>query len=95
MPLYEFRCDACGEFEAWRTLAELDKPIDCPTCEATAKRIFSPPNINLNSGNLFLIGNNSGKKPKLVKRDREPGKPRYQSTTGGRPWMVSHAPSRY
>jgi putative FmdB family regulatory protein len=102
MPLYEFRCEACGEFEAWRTIAELSQPVSCPSCNSVAKRIFSPPNINLNVGSLQVRKGN-GNEPKLVNRDslreryadREPEKPKYQSTQSGRPWAISHSPARY
>ncbi|PSB51150.1 zinc ribbon domain-containing protein, partial [Chroococcidiopsis cubana CCALA 043] len=31
MPLYEFRCDDCGVFDEWRSLAECNNPAHCPT----------------------------------------------------------------
>ena len=94
MPLYEFRCDFCGQFEAWRTLAQLNTPMPCPNCEATTKRVFSPPMVNLNSGSLSSIGRKESKKPLLVKREKEPPPPRSQSSRSGRPWMIGHAPQR-
>ena len=93
MPLYEYRCRNCGEFEAWRTMAQYNAPADCPECDRPATKIFSAPNINLNSGSLSKIGKTS--EPRLVKQERrEPTKPRYQSAAGSRPWMLSHAPER-
>ena len=94
MPLYEFSCNSCGQFEAWRTLAELDTPMSCPSCEATAKRVFSPPMVNLNSGSLSSIGRKKSTEPKLVKREKEPPPPRYQSSRSRRPWMIGHVPPR-
>ena len=94
MPLYEYNCNSCGQFEAWRTLAELDTPMVCPGCTAVSQRIFSPPMINLNSGSLLSIANKNSKEPQLVKREKEPPLPKYQSTQGGRPWMIGHAPPR-
>jgi putative FmdB family regulatory protein len=93
MPLYEFRCQTCGEFEAWRKLAEVSQPMHCPTCDAIAKRIFSPPSINLNSGSLSRIGDSA--EPKVVQRQQEPAQPRYQTAASSRPWMIGHAPPRY
>ncbi|MGK7875229.1 MAG: FmdB family zinc ribbon protein [Xenococcaceae cyanobacterium] len=91
MPLYEFRCDKCGDFEQWRTLAQAGTPMHCPNCEAVVKRIFSPPRVNLNSGSVRLRSG-EGKEPRLVKcsQDREPAKPRYTQKRSGRPWMISH-----
>ena len=89
MPLYEYRCNPCGEFEAWRSISEYNAPINCPQCSQTATKIFSAPNINLNSGSLSAIASKSSE-PRLVKKEsREPHKPRYHSTAS-RPWMFSH-----
>lgn len=90
MPLYEYRCDSCGEFEVWRSISEYNASQNCPECDRIATKIFSPPNINLNSGNLSKIAAKSNE-PRLVeKKQREPTKPKYQSSAGGRPWMFSH-----
>ncbi|HEY9632714.1 MAG TPA: zinc ribbon domain-containing protein [Coleofasciculaceae cyanobacterium] len=91
MPLYEFRCETCGSFEQWRTLAQVETPMLCPTCQAVAKRIFSPPSVNLNSGSLRLQGREA-KEPRLVERsqDKEPATPKYRQPQHGRPWMISH-----
>ena len=88
MPLYEYRCKPCGEFEAWRSMSEYNAPLDCPQCGQTALKIFSAPNINLNSGSLSAIASKSSE-PRLVKRESKPSKPRYHSTAS-RPWMFSH-----
>lgn len=96
MPLYEYRCNPCGEFESWRSMSEYNAPINCPECDRPATKIFSAPNINLNSGSLSAIARSQSSEPRLVKQEqREPAKPRYQASTGNRPWMVSHAPARF
>lgn len=96
MPLYEYRCNPCGEFEAWRRLADYNAPMNCPNCNQTAQKIFSVPNINLNSGSLSSIARSKSSEPKLVTQEqKEATKPRYQSSNSNRPWMVSHAPTRY
>ncbi len=88
MPLYEFKCDKCGVFDQWRTMAESSLPAICPECQEDAKRIFSAP--MLLSGSLRLKKETS--EPQLIKRsqDREPERPKLKSHTGGRPWMISH-----
>ncbi|MBE9101833.1 FmdB family zinc ribbon protein [Vacuolonema iberomarrocanum] len=94
MPLYDYRCDSCGDFEVWRKLADLNIPMVCPTCHATVRRLFSPPNVNLNSGS-FSTGDRASKEPRVVKRGtKEPSSSRAQSSTGSRPWMIGHAPDR-
>ena len=94
MPLYEYLCNPCGEFEVWRSLAEYNAPMNCPNCQQTAQKIISAPNVNLNSGSLSAIAAPKSSEPRLVKRQStEPTKPRYQSSTSSRPWMIGHAPS--
>ena len=35
MPMYEYRCDACGRtFEELRSSSEADAAIECPSCES-------------------------------------------------------------
>ncbi len=87
MPLYDFRCETCGAFEKWRSLAEADSPMFCPTCEAVAKRIFSPP--MLLTGSLRLKGQEN-QEPQVVKRSQEAKPQRNYEHRGGRPWMISH-----
>jgi len=95
MPLYEYRCESCGEFEAWRSMSEYNAPINCTDCNQIAIKIFSVPNVNLNSGSLSAIARSQSSEPRLVKqKQREPAKPRYQSSTGDRPCMLSHTPER-
>jgi putative FmdB family regulatory protein len=89
MPLYEFECDSCGVFEAWRTIAQRDQAPACPTCAAETQRVFSVPNFNLNVGSAFLKAKET-KEPQLVKRDLEPKQPPPQVHRGGRPWMLGH-----
>lgn len=42
MPLYEYRCDACGRtFEELRSSSDADEAIECPSCESrqTARKL--------------------------------------------------------
>lgn len=91
MPLYEYKCDRCGIFEQWRRIAEVGTPMLCPTCEAVARRIFSAPSVNLNSGS-WQQRTGEAKEPRVVKpsHDKEPATPRYSQQQNGRPWMISH-----
>lgn len=44
MPMYEYRCDACGRtFEELRSSSEADAAIECPSCESqrTSRRLSS------------------------------------------------------
>jgi putative FmdB family regulatory protein len=93
MPLYEYCCNLCGEFEVWRSLAEYNTHLNCPKCDQIAQKIFSAPNVNLNSGSLSASDRSKSSEPRLVKKQsQEPTKPRYQTSTSSRPWMISHTP---
>lgn len=39
MPLYDYRCDACGLFEAARSVAARDEAVSCPICTEPALRV--------------------------------------------------------
>ncbi|NJP11250.1 MAG: zinc ribbon domain-containing protein [Leptolyngbyaceae cyanobacterium RU_5_1] len=85
MPLYEFKCQTCGVFEQWRSLAESSNPAFCPTCQVQGKRVFSAPAVNLSSS---LPLRSSKLEPDVVKRDKEPKPQTFQSQSSGRPWML-------
>ncbi len=35
MPLYEYRCEKCGErFEKLRRMQDADREVECPHCES-------------------------------------------------------------
>ncbi|WP_404788826.1 FmdB family zinc ribbon protein [Altericista sp. CCNU0014] len=88
MPLYEFRCDDCGVFDAWRAIAERSTPASCPSCEEPSRRIFSAPALQL-SGALRVKGENL--EPQLVKREVDPAaRTKARTHSGGRPWMIGH-----
>ena len=43
MPIYEYRCDACGPFSKINKMENALKETECPYCGIGAKRIISPP----------------------------------------------------
>ncbi|MGC4076050.1 MAG: zinc ribbon domain-containing protein [Rubrivivax sp.] len=44
MPLYDYRCEqGCGEFRAFRPMAESSRPAPCPQCDAPAARTLAAP----------------------------------------------------
>jgi len=51
MPLYDYRCEPCGDFRELRPMRESGEPVRCPTCGAPAARRLVTP---------FLVGGNSG-----------------------------------
>ena len=50
MPLYEYRCEACGVFEQRRDRAEATAPLVCPGCAGSARRVYTPPGVPSRAG---------------------------------------------
>lgn len=70
MPVYEYRCHACGtQFDKlFLSLAQVSQQIACPSCQSTdVRRVFSAPAV-LSSGNgKSAAGNNEEEEPKRPK----------------------------
>jgi putative FmdB family regulatory protein len=41
MPTYDYACPACGTFEAFRSIADRDRPAACPRCSNAAGRVVA------------------------------------------------------
>ncbi len=41
MPTYDYDCQACGGFDAFRPMAQRNDPADCPRCGSAASRVFA------------------------------------------------------
>jgi putative FmdB family regulatory protein len=48
MPVYEYRCAACGETLEIIVLSTTDEPKECPKCHGVLERILSPHNVKVN-----------------------------------------------
>lgn len=90
MPVYEFLCETCGPFEQRRSYQEANGPAVCPSCQATAKRVYSVP---------VLLGGMAARRreeqraePRLVTRplDETPVQPAKGRHPRGRPWQLGH-----
>ncbi len=47
MPLYDFTCFDCGDFSAFRSIAERNDPEFCPVCSSIARRRILAPNLSM------------------------------------------------
>ena len=45
MPVYEYTCEACGPLELRLSMVDASAPRTCPTCNAPARRRFTPPGV--------------------------------------------------
>lgn len=103
MPVYEYECDTCGVFEQRRAMSESSDPINCPTCQIEAHRIFSPPGLYRTTELERKVYNRAeqGSEPRVHRIDRSPeeGKtcthehgrhPTAHTHAPARPWMLGH-----
>ena len=65
MPIYEYRCEKCGDFEQTQRIS--DPPLDrCPTCRRKVRRLFSNTSFQLKGSGWYVTdyaraGKNAGK----------------------------------
>lgn len=53
MPLYEYKCDACGPFE--KIVKFSDPPLEaCPTCGGKIQKLFSSPAIQFKGSGFYI-----------------------------------------
>lgn len=51
MPTYDYACDRCGGFDAFRPLAARNEPATCPHCGEASPRVFAnAPQLALMAG---------------------------------------------
>jgi putative FmdB family regulatory protein len=79
MPIYEYRCEACGhEFEEWQKMS--DEPIRvCPQCHARkVEKLISHSSFQLKGSGWYITdygrrGSGEGGKKKSPKKDTDGG----------------------
>jgi putative FmdB family regulatory protein len=53
MPIYEYRCEKCGDFE--KTQRITDPPLDrCPTCRRKVRRLISSTSFQLKGSGWYV-----------------------------------------
>lgn len=87
MPLYEYRCCHCGDFEALAGLSERGLPRLCPRCGAVATRKISSPHLPSRQARIFDGEEQSRHEPQL--KSKKPAASRG-GLAAGRPWMLGH-----
>jgi putative FmdB family regulatory protein len=105
MPVYEYRCDACGVFNATRPMAEYLEPYGCPGCGTSAPRVLltAPGLAAMDGGRRAALGVNerSAHAPQQAAvhthgpqcgcgSARAPAASAVKSFPATRPWMISH-----
>jgi putative FmdB family regulatory protein len=53
MPIYEYRCDKCGDFEVTQKIT--DSPLNrCPTCKGKVKKLISNTSFQLKGTGWYV-----------------------------------------
>ena len=91
MPIYAFRCEACGAFDVLRPMVEASAPARCPSCGDEARRVFSPPGLTLLARPVRRAlerEEKSAHEPDVVGERR--GRPMPHRHAPAPPWVLAH-----
>ena len=56
MPIYEYRCRECGDFEVLLGMGAATRESDCPGCGSAARRLMSAPGLSRPSMTSNTLG---------------------------------------
>ena len=71
MPIYDYRCETCGDFEAWGKMSDSSAPAQCMVCGGSSGRIITAPSLAiLGSAQRFAHQRNekAAHEPKVTRR---------------------------
>lgn len=71
MPIYDYRCEHCGDFTALRKMSEAGDSVECVECGEMAVRIITAPYLALMDRNTRVAkerNEKSAHEPKQVRR---------------------------
>lgn len=71
MPIYDYRCDTCGDFEAWGKMSDSSAPAQCAVCGGLGDRIITAPSLAIlgaNQRNAHERNEKSAHEPKFSRR---------------------------
>jgi putative FmdB family regulatory protein len=70
MPIYEYRCESCGEeLELFRSIADQSSPC-CKSCGGSMKKLISRSSFHL-KGTGWYVTDYAGKKPTSQEEKKE------------------------
>jgi putative FmdB family regulatory protein len=91
VPAYTFRCAGCGPFDLVRPMDEAGAPGTCPTCGASARRVFTAPGVPLLARPVrraLDLEERSAHEPAVAAAKTGRPLPRRRRPTP--PWVLSH-----
>ena len=96
MPLYEYCCETCGVFDAFKPFSESEAPAACPACGDESPRVLSVPRTRvLKRGTRIAMERNEKSKHEPMRRSRDAEAPpvnqpvvKAQQSANARSWMI-------
>lgn len=87
MPIYEYKCEACGHvFESLQKISE-SPLVECPECgKDTLKKLISSPAFRLKGGGWYETDFKTGDKKNVThtdKKEKKEKKPGKAAASGG------------
>ena len=73
MPIYEYKCSECGEFEVTQRITE-DPLEDCPTCQGKVRKLISNTSFQLKGTGWYITDYGRGKGANEEKQETDGGK---------------------
>ena len=87
MPLYDYRCPACGAFEAYAAMAARAHPRPCPRCAQGSPRL--PSGAHIARTDLAPWAREERCRHEPLTHTHKTPTPRAGAARG-RPWMLGH-----
>jgi putative FmdB family regulatory protein len=85
MPIYEYKCEKCGQFEVTQKIT--DRPINrCPTCKGKVKKLISHTSFQLKGTGWYITDyarKEKGSKDKDSKGEKAPAADAKGNGKGG------------
>lgn len=72
MPIYEYRCEQCGDFEVTQRITE-DPLKKCPTCKRKVRKLISNTSFQLKGSGWYITDYGRGGADKGGAKDKEKG----------------------
>jgi putative FmdB family regulatory protein len=84
MPIYEYKCDACGHvFESLQKISE-SPLVECPVCgKDTLKKLVSSPAFRLKGGGWYETDFKTGDKKNVTHTEKKEKKPDKAAAASG------------
>lgn len=90
MPLYEFRCTACGSVDRWVPVERVGDLQQCEACAAPLVRVFSAPSRRMDATRSAAgdVHERSRHEPERVSLPSHSHS--HRASPNARPWQLSH-----